>query len=122
MADATSTGFVFVLTKQLRYNNLVQITLKEIEKEIIFLLIGLMFCLLQKNAKVVSIDDYEDVPVNDEIALQKAVANQPVAIAIEGGGRAFQLYDSVSFPLWNPKLIFPIDLFFYRIIACIPVT
>lgn len=105
--------------RALRYYNLVQITLKEIEKETIFLLIGLMLCPLQKNAKVVSIDDYEDVPVNDEIALQKAVANQPVAVAIEGGGRAFQLYDSVSFPLWNPKSIFPIDLFFYRIIACI---
>lgn len=50
---------------------------------------------MQKNAKVVSIDDFEDVPVNDEKALQKAVANQPVSVAIEGGGREFQLYDSV---------------------------
>ncbi|KAK4781434.1 hypothetical protein SAY86_015536 [Trapa natans] len=31
----------------------------------------------RKNVKVVTIDDYEDVPVNDEKALQKAVANQP---------------------------------------------
>lgn len=53
-------------------------------------------CLcLQKNAKVVSIDSYEDVPENDETALKKAVANQPVSVAIEGGGRNFQLYDSV---------------------------
>lgn len=52
---------------------------------------------LQKNAKVVSIDDYEDVPAYDEKALQKAVANQPIAVAIEGGGRDFQLYNSVSF-------------------------
>lgn len=51
----------------------------------------------RKNAKVVSIDDYEDVPANDEKALQKAVANQPVAVAIEGGGRAFQLYVSGIF-------------------------
>ena len=50
---------------------------------------------MQKNAKVVTIDDFEDVPVNDEKALQKAVANQPVSVAIEGGGREFQLYDSV---------------------------
>ena len=50
---------------------------------------------MQKNAKVVSIDDFEDVPVNDEKALQKAVASQPVSVAIEGGGREFQLYDSV---------------------------
>ncbi|MED6118511.1 hypothetical protein PIB30_003257 [Stylosanthes scabra] len=46
----------------------------------------------RKNAKVVSIDSYEDVPAYDELALQKAVANQPVAVAIEGGGREFQLY------------------------------
>lgn len=51
---------------------------------------------MQKNAKVVTIDDYEDVPVNNEKALQKAVANQPVSIAIEGGGREFQLYVSVK--------------------------
>lgn len=52
---------------------------------------------MQKNAKVVTIDDYEDVNPYDEIALQKAVASQPVSIAIEGGGREFQLYVSVSF-------------------------
>lgn len=46
----------------------------------------------RKNAKVVSIDDYEDVPGYDELALKKAVANQPIAVAIEGGGREFQLY------------------------------
>lgn len=52
---------------------------------------------MQKNAKVVSIDDYEDVPGYDELALQKAVANQPISVAIEGGGREFQLYEYVSF-------------------------
>lgn len=51
----------------------------------------------RKNAKVVSIDSYEDVPENDETALKKAVANQPVSVAIEGGGRNFQLYDSGVF-------------------------
>lgn len=51
---------------------------------------------MQKNAKVVSIDSYEDVPTYDEKALQKAVASQPIAVAIEGGGREFQLYSSVS--------------------------
>ncbi|KAJ4701705.1 Cysteine proteinase [Melia azedarach] len=51
----------------------------------------------RKNAKVVTIDDYEDVPVNDEKALQKAVANQPVSVAIEAGGRAFQFYESGIF-------------------------
>ncbi|KAL2894710.1 Oryzain alpha chain, partial [Bienertia sinuspersici] len=51
----------------------------------------------RKNAKVVSIDDYEDVPGYDEKSLQKAVANQPVSVAIEGGGRDFQLYESGVF-------------------------
>ncbi|XP_078151117.1 oryzain alpha chain-like [Carex rostrata] len=51
----------------------------------------------RKNAKVVTIDDYEDVPINSEASLQKAVAGQPVAVAIEGGGRAFQLYSSGIF-------------------------
>lgn len=50
--------------------------------------------MLQKNSKVVSIDDYEDVPRNEK-ALQKAVAHQPVSVAIEASGRAFQLYTSV---------------------------
>lgn len=51
----------------------------------------------RENAKVVTIDDYESVPANDEKALQKAVANQPVSVAMEGGGRAFQLYESGIF-------------------------
>lgn len=51
----------------------------------------------RKNAKVVTIDDYEDAPTYNEKALQKAVANQPVSVAIEGGGRAFQLYESGIF-------------------------
>lgn len=40
----------------------------------------------------VSIDGYEDVPSNDEDALLKAVANQPVSVAIEAGGSDFQFY------------------------------
>lgn len=52
-------------------------------------------CVMQKNAHVVTIDSYEDVPVDDEKSLQKAVANQPVSVAIEAAGRAFQFYDSV---------------------------
>ncbi|KAA8528502.1 hypothetical protein F0562_035857 [Nyssa sinensis] len=51
----------------------------------------------RKNAKVVAIDSFEDVPQNDEKALQKAVANQPVSVAIEASGRDFQLYESGIF-------------------------
>ena len=51
----------------------------------------------RKNSRVVSIDSYEDVTPYDEAALQKAVASQPVAVAIEAGGRDFQLYQSGIF-------------------------
>ncbi|OMO74020.1 Granulin, partial [Corchorus capsularis] len=50
-----------------------------------------------RNAHVVSIDGYEDVPENDEKSLKKAVAHQPVSVAIEAGGREFQLYQSGVF-------------------------
>lgn len=43
-----------------------------------------------------SIDGYEDVPSNNENALKKAVAHQPISVAIEASGRALQLYQSVS--------------------------
>ncbi|CAI9269410.1 unnamed protein product [Lactuca saligna] len=44
-------------------------------------------------------EHYEDVPVNDESALLKAAANQPVTItvAIEAGGKDFQFYTSGIF-------------------------
>ncbi|CAI9110220.1 OLC1v1010213C2 [Oldenlandia corymbosa var. corymbosa] len=51
----------------------------------------------RKNSKAVSIDGFEDVPPNDEKALQKAVAHQPVSVAIEASGRAMQLYKSGVF-------------------------
>ncbi|KAF7840802.1 cysteine proteinase RD21a-like [Senna tora] len=50
-----------------------------------------------RDSTLVSIDGYEDVPENDENSLKKAVANQPVSVAIEAGGRAFQLYQSGVF-------------------------
>ena len=59
---------------------------------------------MQKNAKVVTIDSYEDVPEYDEKALQKAAANQPISVAIEASGRDFQFYDSVIYLTMNQLL------------------
>ena len=42
--------------------------------------------VVQENSTVVSIDGYEHVPANDENALLKAAANQPVSVAIDAGG------------------------------------
>ena len=42
---------------------------------------------------VVSIDGYEDVPVNDQAALEKAVSSQPVSVAI-CASEAMQFYSS----------------------------
>ncbi|AES66565.1 putative fruit bromelain [Medicago truncatula] len=44
-----------------------------------------------------TISGYENVPVNDEQALQKAVANQPVSVAIDASGSDFQFYKSGVF-------------------------
>lgn len=56
-------------------------------------------CIQDKlNAHVVTIDSFEDVPQSDEDSLKKAVAAQPVAVAIEAGGREFQFY---SFGVFN---------------------
>nr|ACG38044.1 vignain precursor [Zea mays] len=48
-------------------------------------------------APVVTIDGYEDVPANDESALKKAVAHQPVSVAIEASGSHFQFYSEGVF-------------------------
>ncbi|KAF8029332.1 hypothetical protein BT93_E1887 [Corymbia citriodora subsp. variegata] len=44
-----------------------------------------------------SITGYQDVPANNAKALLQAVANQPVSVAIEGGGFDFQFYSSGVF-------------------------
>ncbi|PSR84808.1 Vignain like [Actinidia chinensis var. chinensis] len=46
----------------------------------------------KRNSPVVMIDGYESVPENDENALMKAVANQPVSVAIDAGGSDLQFY------------------------------
>lgn len=50
---------------------------------------------------VVSIDGYEDVPANNDSALMKAVAHQPVSVAIEAGGLEFQFYLNVGILLYK---------------------
>ena len=49
--------------------------------------------LFSAGRTVVSIDSYEDVPVNNEAALLKAVSSQPVSVAI-CASQAMQFYSS----------------------------
>ncbi|CAK9312401.1 unnamed protein product [Citrullus colocynthis] len=51
----------------------------------------------RRNNPRVTIDGYENVPSNNENALKKAVAHQPVAVAIAAGGRDFQFYSHGMF-------------------------
>lgn len=53
--------------------------------------------VMQESSSDVTIDGYEDVPVNDEEALLKAAANQPIAVAIEASSFDFQFYSEVCF-------------------------
>lgn len=55
-----------------------------------------LVCLSQGNSNtIVKIDGYEDVPPNDEISLQKAVAHQPVSVGVDRKSQEFMLYKSV---------------------------
>lgn len=45
--------------------------------------------------EVVTISGYHDVPENNEASLLKALAHQPVSVAIEASGRDFQFYSGV---------------------------
>ncbi|CAD5327581.1 putative actinidain [Arabidopsis thaliana] len=52
---------------------------------------------LKENNKNVMIDGYENLPANDESALMKAVAHQPVTAVVDSSSREFQLYESGVF-------------------------
>lgn len=52
---------------------------------------------------MVTIDGYEDVPANDNNALMKAAAHQPVSVGIEAGGLEFQFYLKVGILLFYSK-------------------
>lgn len=47
--------------------------------------------------KAARITSYNHIPANNERAIQAAVANQPVSVAIDGGGLEIQLYSSGVF-------------------------
>jgi len=47
---------------------------------------------MELGAAAAIIDGFEDVPANDEGALKKAVAHQPVSVAIEASSQDFQFY------------------------------
>ncbi|KAI5682896.1 hypothetical protein M9H77_04124 [Catharanthus roseus] len=51
----------------------------------------------KESNRAATITGYEDVPENSESDLLKAVANQPVSVAIDAGGSAFQFYSSGVF-------------------------
>lgn len=51
----------------------------------------------KENSHAAKITGYEDVPANSEAALLKAVANQPVSVAIDASGFDFQFYSSGVF-------------------------
>ncbi|EFH63898.1 predicted protein [Arabidopsis lyrata subsp. lyrata] len=52
---------------------------------------------MQKDeSEMVTISGYQDIPTNEEKSLLKALANQPISVAIEASGRDFQLYKGVS--------------------------
>ncbi|KAK4848501.1 hypothetical protein QYF36_013885 [Acer negundo] len=51
----------------------------------------------KEEMEVVTISGYQDVPENDEQSLLKALAHQPLSVAIEASGRDFQLYSGGVF-------------------------
>ena len=60
-----------------------------------------------------TISGYHDVPENNEQSLLKALANQPLSVAIEASGRDFQFYSGVC--LVNAYLFNLILLWSYKI-------
>ena len=54
-----------------------------------------MFIRLQEEMEMVKISGYQDVPQNDEESLLKALAHQPLSVAIDASGRDFQFYSGV---------------------------
>ncbi|KAL5144287.1 Cysteine protease XCP2 [Glycine soja] len=53
--------------------------------------------MAKEETEVVTISGYHDVPQNNEQSLLKALANQPLSVAIEASGRDFQFYSGGVF-------------------------
>lgn len=53
------------------------------------------FFHLQDVSEKVTISGYHDVPHNNEDSFLKALANQPISVAIDASGRDFQFYSGV---------------------------
>ncbi len=51
---------------------------------------------------MVSINSYQDIPMNNETALLQGLQKQSISVSIEASGRDFQLYAGVS-PPQNPS-------------------
>ena len=52
---------------------------------------------MQDESQVVTISGYHDVPRNSDESLIKALANQPLSVAIDASGLDFQFYSGVSY-------------------------
>ncbi|KAF6158828.1 hypothetical protein GIB67_012471 [Kingdonia uniflora] len=72
---------------------------KGLATEVIYPYVGVdSTCNTKKEAShAAKIIGHEDVPANNEKALLKAVANQPISVAIDASGSAFQFYSSGVF-------------------------
>lgn len=52
--------------------------------------------MFQDETEVVTINGYHNVPKNNEESMLKALAHQPISVAISASGRDFQFYSGVS--------------------------
>jgi hypothetical protein len=74
-----------------------------------------MFVCLQEEIDLVTISGYQDVPENDEESLLKALAQQPLSVAIEASSKDFQFYSGVSWMILIYHIHFtPADMTYFK--------